>query len=127
MPGLVLRIARVIAFALFGVSLVFHWFHVPLGLQKKGHGADPPIFEQPASPAPFKVLVIVVLVSAWWLGRRLKRSGSVSWATPMTVAGFILLLGVAIVYPAITMQRCAEVSSPAGWLAAQELFLIVVV
>ena len=125
MPGLVLRIARVIAFALFGVSLVFHWFHVPIGLQEKGHGAYSTIFEQPASTAPFKVLVIVVLVSAWWLGRRLKRSGSVSWATPMTVAGFILLLGVAIVYPAITMQRCAEVSAHAGWLQQQNFSLIV--
>jgi hypothetical protein len=125
MPGLVLRIARVAAFALFGVSLVFPWFHVPIGVQQQGHGAYSTIFEEPLSTVPFKLLVIVVLVSAWWLGRRLKRQGSVSWATPMTVAGSILLLSIGIVYPALTMQRSAEVSAHAGWLQQQNFSLIV--
>ena len=125
MPGLVLRIARVVAFALFGVSLVFHWLHVPVGVQPKSHGAYSTIFEEPPSTVPFKLLVVVVLVSAWWLGRRLKRKGSVSWATPMTVAGSISLLGIGIVYPALTMQRCAEVSAHAGWLQQQNFSLIV--
>ena len=125
MPGLVLRIARVVAFGLFGVSLVFHWFHVPVGVQPKGHGAYSAIFVEPPSTLPFKLLLSVVLVSAWWLGRRLKRRGSVSWATPMTVAGSILLLAIAIVYPALTMQRCAEVSAHAGWLQQQNFSLIV--
>lgn len=125
MPGFALRIARVIAFALFGVSLVFQWFHVPVGVQPKGHGGYSTIFEQPPSTVPFKILLVIVLVSAWWLGRRLKRKGSVSWATPMTVAGFILFLGIGIVYPAWTMQRCAEVSAHAGWLQQQNFSLIV--
>src|SRR5258707_2477317 len=125
MPGLVLRIARVVAFALFGVSLVFHWLHVPVGVQPKSHGAYSTIFEEPPSTVPFKLLVVVVLVLAWWLGRRFKRKGSVSWATPMTVAGSISLLGIGIVYPALTMQRCAEVSAHAGWLQQQNFSLIV--
>ena len=125
MPGLVLRIARFVTFALFGVSLGLHWFHVPVGVHQKGQGAYSTIFEEPPSTLPFKLLVLVVLVSAWWLGRRLKRRGSVSWATPMTVAGFILLLTNGIVYPALTMQRCAEVSAHAGWLQQQNFSLIV--
>src|SRR5260370_4458091 len=116
MPGLVLRIAGGVAFALFGVSLVFHWLHVPVGVQPKSHGAYSTIFEEPPSTVPFKLLVVAVLVSAWWLGRRYKRKGSVSWATPMTVAGSISLLGIGILYPALTIQRCAEVSPHAGWL-----------
>jgi hypothetical protein len=125
MPGLALRIARIAAFALFGLSLGFHWFHVPIGVQPKGQGAYSIIFEEPPSTVPFKLLVIVLLVSAWWLGRRLKRQGSVSWATPITVAGSIALLGIGIVYPALTMQRCAEVSAHAGWLQQQNFSLIV--
>jgi len=125
LPGLALRIARIVVFALFGVSLVFHWFHVPVGVQPKGHGGYATVFEQPPSTLPFKLLVIVVLVSAWWLGRRLKRRGSLSWATPMTAAGFILLSAIGIVYPAWTMQRCAEVSAHAGWLQQQNFSLIV--
>jgi hypothetical protein len=125
MPGFVLRIARVVAFALFGASLVFQWFHVPVGVQPKAHGAYSTVFEEPPSTLPFKLLLVVVLVSAWWLGRRLKRRGSVSWATPMTVAGSILFLGIGIVYPAFTMQRCAEVSAHAGWLQQQNFSLIV--
>src|SRR5690242_7971884 len=113
MPGLVLKIARVIAFALFGASLLLHWFHVPVGVQEKGHGAYSTIFEQAPSTTPFKLFVLIVLVAAWWWGRRLKRSGSVSWATPLTVAGFILLLSIGIVYPAVTVQRCGDVSAHA--------------
>jgi hypothetical protein len=125
MPGLALSIARIAAFALFGMSLGFHWFHVPIGVQPKGQGAYSIVFEEPPSTVPFKLLVIVLLVSAWWLGRRLKRQGSVSWATPITVAGSIALLGIGIVYPALTVQRCAEVSAHAGWLQQQNFSLIV--
>jgi tetratricopeptide (TPR) repeat protein len=125
MPSLVLRIARIIAFALLGVSLWLHWFHVPVGVQEKTNGAFAIVFAQPATTVPFKLFVFVVLVAAWLLGRRLKHSGSVSWATPLTVAGFILLLGIGVVYPAVTMQRCGEISAHAGWLQQQNFSLIV--
>lgn len=125
MPGLVLRITRIIAFALVGVSLLLPWFHVPVGVHEKANGAYVTVFEQPPSTTPFKLVLVMVLVSAWWLGRRLKRSGSVSWATPLTVAGFILLLGIGIVYPAFTMQRCGKTSAHASWLQQQSFSLIV--
>jgi hypothetical protein len=127
MPGLALRIIRAVAFVLLGASLLLHWFHVPVGVQEKGHGAYSVIFEQPSSTLVLKLLTVLVLVLALGWGWRLKRSRSKPWATPLTVAGFILLVSIGIVYPALTNQRCADVSAHAGWLQQQNYSMIVTV
>jgi hypothetical protein len=124
MPGLALNFYRVIALALLAASFALHWFRVPIGLQEKSYGGYALVFQQPSSTLPFKLFASAVLVVAWWMGWRLKRTGSAPWGMPMAVAGCILLITIGIVYPALTMQRSADISAHAAWLGQQNFSLI---
>jgi hypothetical protein len=121
MPGLALRISRVVAFALLGVGLLLPWFRVPVALPENVHGVYAPLFREPVTTLVFKFLVLGTLLIGLWVGliRRKRATGS-GWAAPMRMVGSILLIMVGILFPALTMQRCAELSAHAGWLRAQD-------
>jgi hypothetical protein len=124
MPGLVLRISRFIAFALLALGLLLPWFQVPIGLQENGSGTYTVIFQQPASTTPFKIFVSAALFIAFCIGFWRKRSCSFAWATPLRFCGCLCLVMLGIVYPALTVQRCAEISAHAAWLQEENFSLI---
>jgi tetratricopeptide (TPR) repeat protein len=124
MPGLILRISRFLAFTLLLLGLALPWFRVPVGLQEDAYGAYTVIFQQPASTIVFKIFVGAALLIACSVGYWQRRSRRFVWAAPMTVSGCLLLIALGIVYPALTAQRCAEVSAHAAWLQEQNFSLI---
>jgi hypothetical protein len=124
MPGLVLRISRLVALALLALGLLLPWFHVPVGLQENGSGSYAVIFREAASTIPFKIFVSTALCVAGCIGFWRKRSCSFAWATPLMACGCLCLIALGIVYPALTVQRCAEVSAHAAWLQEENFSLI---
>jgi hypothetical protein len=124
MPGLVLRVSRFLAFVLLALGLFFPWFRVPVGLEENAPDTYAVIFQEPPSTIIFKVLLGVVLLAASCISFWRKRSPSTGWATPMVFSGCFLLIAVGIVYPAFTVQRCAELSAHASWLEQQNFSLI---
>jgi hypothetical protein len=125
MPVLLLRISRFVAFALLSLTLVFPWFRVPVALRENVKGVFTPVFKEPASTAVFRILLVGVLLGACWIKRWPRHSSSLDWAPPMTISGCLLLAVFTIGYPALTVQRCAEVSAHAAWLQAQHYSFIV--
>jgi hypothetical protein len=125
MPGLALRISRFVAFALLGVSLLLPWFRVPVALVENVHGLYTPIFKEPVTTLVFRTLILGVLLIAFWIGLfRRRRVTGCGWGAPMRLAGCLLFATTGIIFPALTMQRCAEISAHAGWLHAQHDSLI---
>jgi hypothetical protein len=124
MPLLLLKISRGVAFALLLLSLLLPWFRVPVSVRESHDDAFKAVFSEPVSTSVFKILVLLALVIACWIGYRRKLSGSTDWTAPMTVSGCILLALLGIAYPALTMQRCAALSAHAAWLGAQNDSLI---
>ena len=125
MPSLVLRISRFIAFALLALGLLLPWFQVPVGLSDNPSGGGYAlVFKQPISTVGFKIFVVAVLLGACWFRFRSENSGPLSWARSMTVSGSLLLVAIGVLYPALTMQRCGEVSAHAAWLQMQNDSLI---
>jgi hypothetical protein len=124
MPGLVLRISRFIAFTLLGLSLLLPWFRVPVGLHENSSGTYAVIFQQPASTIPFKAFVVIVLLIACCVGFWRRRSRPFTWGIPLMSSGCLFLIVLGIVYPALTIQRCAEISAHAAWLQQENFSLI---
>jgi hypothetical protein len=124
MPSLLLKFSRIVAFALLALSLVFPWLRVPVGMREKAAGGFAVIFSEPISTIPFKAFILAVLLILCGLAYRQRRSGSSHWRRPVTAGGTILLIVLAIAYPALTMQRCAAISAHASWLQAQNYSLI---
>jgi hypothetical protein len=122
MSTLALKIARFTAFILLVLGLVLPWLRVPVGLSEKSGETFVPRFTEPLTTGLFKVSLLGVILVALWLGWR--RKAVVRWAAPMRVTGGILLLGVGLLYPALTIQRCPSVSAHAAWLEAQHDSLI---
>ena len=94
------------------------------GYARHGSGGYAAILREAPSTLAFKIFVVCVLLSAGWIGYRRRRSGSLAWAMPMVTGGSLLLVAVTIAYPAMTIQRCAEVSAHAAWLQTQNVSLI---
>jgi hypothetical protein len=124
MPGLALRISRLVGFGLLGLALLLPWFRVPVGIQESTPGVYTLVFQQPASTIVFKVFLCVVLLVAGCVGCWRKRSRPLAWIMPMMLSGCLLLIALGIVYPSLTIQRCAEISAHAGWLQEQNFSLI---
>jgi tetratricopeptide (TPR) repeat protein len=120
MPGLALRISRFIAFAFLGMSLLLPWFRVPVGLPETVPGIYTPLFREPITTPIFKGVTLGLLLIALLVGLiRRNRWPKAGWAQPMRIAGCFLLLFAGIIFPALTMQRCSEISAHAGWLHVQ--------
>src|SRR5215472_10236168 len=103
MHFLLLRISRVLAFALLSLSLLLPWFRVPISVRENLNGVYTVVFSEPVSTTIFKIVVLAVLLSACWLGYRRRHAGSTNWTSPMAVSGCILLAVLGIAYPAMTM------------------------
>ena len=123
MPFLLLRISRFAAAGLLLLSLVLPWFRVPVSVLGNLNGGYSAVYQEPVSTVVFKVFILGVLLSAWLIGFRRRRSGSHASATA-TVGACLILVVVGIAYPALTIQRCAAVSAHAEWLRAQNSSLI---
>jgi len=124
MHFLLLRISRVLAFALLSLSLLLPWFRVPISIRENLNGVYTLVFSEPVSTTIFKMVVLAVFLTACWFAYRRRRAGSANWTSPMAVSGSILLAVLGIAYPTMTMQRCAAVSAHAAWLQAQNYSLI---
>src|SRR5260370_36028884 len=124
MRFLLLRISRFAAAGLLLLSLVLPWFRVPVSVFENLKGGYSAVYREPVSTTVFKVFILGVLLSAWLIGFRRRRSGSLGSATAMTVGACLILVVVGIAYPALTIQRCAAVSAHAEWLQAQNSSLI---
>ena len=125
MPGLALRFSRFVAFVLLGASLLLPWFRVPVALPENVQGVYTPLFREPVTTPVFKVLILGILLIAFWIGLiRRKRVTGPGWAAPMRMAACILFIASGVIFPALTMQRCAELSARAGWLHVQHDSLI---
>jgi tetratricopeptide (TPR) repeat protein len=124
MPSLVRKIARLIAFVLLALSLLFPWLRVPISVSEKPAGGVAVSFNEPVSTIIFKAFILAVLLILCWLAYRQRRSGPTHRKSPMTAGGATLLIIIAIAYPALTMQRCAAISAHASWLQAQNYSLI---
>jgi len=124
MPLLLLRISRFAAAGLLPLSLVLPWFRVPVSVLENLNGGYSAACREPVSTVVFKVFILGVLLIAWLIGFRRRRSGSLGSATAMTVGACLILVVVSIAYPALTIQRCAAVSAHAAWLQAQNSSLI---
>ena len=123
MPFLLLRISRFAAAGLLLLSLVLPWFRVPVSVFENLKGGYSAVYREPVSTTVFKVFILGVLLSAWLIGFRRRRSESHASATA-TVGACLILVVVGIAYPALTIQRCAAVSAHAEWLQAQNSSLI---
>jgi hypothetical protein len=123
MPFLLLRISRFAAAGLLLLSLVLPWFRVPVSVFENLKGGYSAVYREPVSTTVFKVFILGVLLSAWLIGFRRRRSGAHASATA-TVGACLILVVVGIAYPALTIQRCAAVSAHAEWLRAQNSSLI---
>jgi hypothetical protein len=119
MPFLLLRLLRFAAGGLLMLSLCLPWFRVPVSVREDLHGGYEAVVTEPVTTLVFKTFLVLVLLSAWWIGNRHRRSASFNWTTPMIVCGCLLFLVITIAYPALTIQRCAEVSAHAAWLQEQ--------
>jgi hypothetical protein len=124
MPLLFLRVSRFAAAGLLLLSLVLPWFRVPVSVLENLNSRYSAVYREPASTIVFKVFIVGVLLSAWWIGRRRKRSGILDSATTMSVGAGLVLVALGIAYPSLTIQRCAAVSAHAEWLQAQNASLI---
>jgi hypothetical protein len=119
MPLLLLRLLRFAAGGLLMLSLCLPWFRVPAGVREDLHGGYEAVVTEPVTTLVFKAFLVLVLLSAWWIGNRHRRSASFNWTTLMIVCGCLLFLVITIAYPALTIQRCADVSAHAAWLQDQ--------
>jgi hypothetical protein len=119
MPLLLLRLLRFAAGGLLMLSLCLPWFRVPVGVREDLHGGYETVVTEPVTTLVFKAFLVLVLLSAWWIGNRHRRSASFNWTTLMIVCGCLLFLVITIAYPALTIQRCADVSAHAAWLQDQ--------
>jgi hypothetical protein len=125
MPSLVLRISRFIAFALLGLGVLLPWFQVPVGLSDNPSGGGYAlVFKEPISTVGFKIFVVGVLLGVCRLGFRSESSGPLRLARSMTAGGSLLLVAIGVLYPALTTQRCSELSAHAAWLQTQNESLI---
>jgi hypothetical protein len=124
MPGLVLKISRFFAFVLLALGLLLPWFRVPVGLEENSSGTYSVIFQQPASTIPFKIFVAAVFLTACCIGFWRRRSRPSAWATPLMFSGCLFLILLGIVFPAFTVQRCAEISAHAACLQQENFSLI---
>jgi hypothetical protein len=109
------------------LSLLLPWFRVPTGIREGLKGSYTVVTSEPASTTAFKIIMILVLASACWIGYRRRRSGTLAWSTPMAFGGCFLLLVLGIIYPALTVQRCATISAHAAWLHAQHYSFVVTI
>jgi hypothetical protein len=125
MPVLLIRISRWIAFALMALSILLPWFRVPVTIRENLKGSYTAVTGEPASTVVFKIIVVLALLGTCWFGYRRRRPRTLAWSAPMTVAGFFLLLMLGNIYPAVTIQRCADISAHAAWLHAQHLSFVV--
>ena len=122
MPLLLLRISRLLAFALLALSILLPWFPIPISIREGSGGTYSVIYGEPVSTIIFKAFAAVILLGACWL--RYRWRGRRGAATPMTVGGSLLLIAIAIAYPALTVQRCAGISAHAAWLQMQNYSII---
>jgi hypothetical protein len=127
MPFLLIRISRWIAFALVSLTLLLPWFRVPTGIREDVKGVYTVVTSEPPSTNVGRIIVILVLASAFLIGYRRRRFGTLAWSTPMALAGCFLLLVLGIIFPALTVQRCAKISAHAAWLHAQHYSFIVTI
>ena len=116
MPLLLVKISRVIAFALLSLSILTPWFRVPSSIHEGLAGTYKVGFSEPISTIVFKSLALAIVLIVCWLGYRRRLSDSRDWALPITAGGSILVALIGITYPALTMQRCAAIS--AHWPAS---------
>ena len=124
MPSLVLKITRIIAFVLLSSSLLFPWLRVPNGVTQAA-GKYTVGFIEPISTLAFKGVVLSVLLFLCALTRRQRRLSTPSpRINPCCVGGVVLFMAIVILYPALTMQRCAGVAAHASWLEAQNYSLV---
>lgn len=121
MATLALRIFRILALGFLFVGLVLPWFRVPVGLVEKPLLTFAPQFAEPVATTAVKALVAAILVVTWLIGRRKRKSDATrsAWGAPMRSAGCIILLLAGIIFPAMTIQRCASISAHAAWLQVQ--------
>ena len=123
MPLLLLRLSRVMAFALLSLSLLVPWFRVPVSVREDLNGNCTVVLSQPESTIIFKGLVLTALLIACFVAYRRRRARVANWPAPLIICGSSLLAVLGIAYPSLTMQRCAEISAHAGWLQAQNYSL----
>lgn len=120
MVALALRIARISALGLLVVGLVLPWFRVPIGLTEKQLSTYTPQFAEPVTTTICKALIAAVLIIVFCFAMRRRRELSrLRWSAPMRFAGCIILALAGIVFPAMTIQRCASISAHAAWLQVQ--------
>jgi hypothetical protein len=124
MPFLLLKLLRFVATGLLLSSLLLPWFCVPFGIHENGHGGYTALVTEAASTPAFKVFLSGVVLWVAWMANRRCRSGPIIWAMPTVAGGYLLFLVLTIVYPALTIQRCAAVSANAAWLQTQNVSLI---
>ena len=125
MPALLLNISRFCAFSLLCLSLLFPWLRVPVGITEFTAGNYVIHFSEPVTTIAFKAFVLVLLLSlcAWRLRHR-RSYAPVPQLSPFCAGGIVILMAIIIVYPALTMQRCAVISAHASWLQDQSYSLI---
>jgi hypothetical protein len=117
MISLALRIFRLIPFGLLAAGILLPWFRVPMGVAEKAPKVFSAYFAEPVTTIVFKALVIVLMLAAFLFGRF--RRGKDSAYAGLRMAAGIILLAAALVYPAMTIQRCGSISAHAAWLEAQ--------
>jgi hypothetical protein len=118
MPSLMLKIAHLLAFILLLLGLLLPWLRIPSGLSEKA-GEFAVTFVEPVSTILFKTLILIVLLFVFCLDLRRRGSGRAAGTSPWSIGGLVLLVSISIVYPSLTIQRCAAVSARASWLKVQ--------
>jgi hypothetical protein len=120
MPFLLLRCLRWAATLLLLASLVLPWFHVPVGVRETGSETYVAITCEPVTTPVFKLLVAIVLGIGLAAALRMHRSGDGSGrAALLGICGAVLFPLLLVLFPALTIQRCAETTAQAAWLQMQ--------
>jgi hypothetical protein len=115
----------ILSHVMFLASFLSPWFRVPAGLLPSGNGSYQLIYEEPHSNLLFKLLAAMIFLIGVGIGIYKRVSNKPSEHLSLFTTNFVILLLVAIFYPAYTIQRCAKVSAHAAWLEMENLSLII--
>jgi hypothetical protein len=119
MPFLFLKLLRLVAAAFLMLSLLLPWYCVPVSIRGDLPNGYVALLKEPASTFVFKAFLLLFFFGAFWIRYRRRRSATFNGATLVTVCGGVLLVVLTIAYPALTVQRCTEISAHAAWLQSQ--------
>jgi hypothetical protein len=122
MLSLAITFARLAAFLFIAAGFVLPWFRVPIDLHIGKNGAYDLTYQERITTLVFQALLIMFLVVGVWMASR--RESNQAKSKVLVTTSCLVLVGLVVFYPAITIQRCPRSVAHAAWLEMQNESLI---